>query len=178
MRRIRDSLPPPLPAPFDTASTPVDRVQEFGVFFLAKVCAPAAAARAREMSTTPAFKTLVNSVLKSCHSSSLSALIARRDASTVSPSVLKTIPTFIVGDTDSPLTFWKGGAARSYYSILQRRSFVKWNLISSSKISADPLLSFGPRPATSERRALRLSPSPLVTTLSNAGAVVKCSKRW
>ena len=53
--------------------------------------------RARVMSIT--------SVLKSCHSFSRSAFIMRCDASSLSPSPFKTIPTFIADDTVSLVLF-------------------------------------------------------------------------
>ena len=121
---------------------------------------------------------LITSVLKSCHSFSLSAFITRCDASSLSSSLFKTIPTFIADDTVSPLTFCKVNTARSYSSISLRRSPVMSNIISSSRIPADLPLSCGSHLATSECHALRPSPAPLVTTLSSAGPVVRCSWRW
>ena len=67
------------------------------MLFLAKVCAPAAAARARVM--------LIISALKSCQ------LFSSR-----SPNMSKTFLTFFADDSISPITFCGESAARSHFS--------------------------------------------------------------
>ena len=66
-------------------------------------CEAPAAARAQVM--------LITSLLKSCHYFSLAAFITRCDGSTLSPSLFKTIPTFIADDTTQFCTSRSGKSA-------------------------------------------------------------------
>ena len=100
-------------SPSTLHQSPLVEFQSSKVLFPAKVYALAAAARARAMFSA--------SVLKWCHPASLRSTRGVTQARCL-PSLFKTIPTFIADDTVLPLRFWKVNKARSYSSVLLRRS--------------------------------------------------------